>query len=89
MESPSWSAGLTGRLCIVAETAYDLQLRDGGMEGSVAREVYGADRSPAPSIRTLSMEKGGRLFSKLAYPKMVGLKWEILLQMDDLRVPLL
>ena len=26
--------GLTGRLCIVAETAHDLQLRDGGLEGS-------------------------------------------------------
>ena len=32
------SSGLTGRLCIVAETAHDLQLRDGGMEGSVARD---------------------------------------------------
>lgn len=30
--------GLTGRLCIVAETAHDLQLRDGGLEGSVAKE---------------------------------------------------
>ena len=54
------SPGLTGRLCIVAETARDLQLRDGGVEGSVAREVYGADRSPAPSIRTLSKKKNGR-----------------------------
>ena len=36
--SPFLSAGLTGRLCIVAETAHDLKLRDGGVEGSVARE---------------------------------------------------
>lgn len=57
--------GLTGRLCIVAETAYDLQLRDGGMEGSVAREVYGPDRSPAPSIRSLGFLGPGALKASL------------------------
>lgn len=57
--------GLTGRLCIVAETARDLQLRDGGVEGSVAREVYGADRSPAPSIRSLGFLGPGALKASL------------------------
>jgi len=57
--------GLTGRLCIVAETAHDLQLRDGGLEGSVAKEVYGSDRAPAPSIRSLGFLGPGALKTSL------------------------
>ena len=43
--------GLLGRICIVAELAQDLKVRDGGKEGTVAREVYGEDRKAPPSIR--------------------------------------
>eukprot|EP00929_Paragymnodinium_shiwhaense_P102428 TRINITY_DN65611_c0_g1_i1.p1 TRINITY_DN65611_c0_g1~~TRINITY_DN65611_c0_g1_i1.p1 ORF type:complete len:509 (+),score=92.33 TRINITY_DN65611_c0_g1_i1:73-1599(+) len=45
--------GLTGGVCIIAEAAKDLGIRDGGAPGSVASELYGAVRAPAPSIRSL------------------------------------
>lgn len=45
--------GLLGRICIVAEVAHDLELRDGGLKGTVASEVYGLDRKAPPSIRGL------------------------------------
>eukprot|EP00931_Biecheleriopsis_adriatica_P093328 TRINITY_DN67070_c0_g1_i1.p1 TRINITY_DN67070_c0_g1~~TRINITY_DN67070_c0_g1_i1.p1 ORF type:complete len:460 (-),score=85.05 TRINITY_DN67070_c0_g1_i1:50-1429(-) len=58
-------AGLTSQVCIVAEAARDLGLRDGGAPGSVAAEVYGTDRNPAPSIRSLGFLGPGPLRSAL------------------------
>jgi len=57
--------GITGRVCIVAEAAADLGLRDGGPAGSVAAELYGADRKPAPSIRSLGFLGPGPLRNAL------------------------
>lgn len=57
--------GLTGRICIVAEAARDLGVRDGGPAGTVARELYGEDRAAAPSIRSLGFLGPGLLRSSL------------------------
>eukprot|EP00929_Paragymnodinium_shiwhaense_P120700 TRINITY_DN92723_c0_g1_i1.p1 TRINITY_DN92723_c0_g1~~TRINITY_DN92723_c0_g1_i1.p1 ORF type:complete len:459 (+),score=79.68 TRINITY_DN92723_c0_g1_i1:52-1428(+) len=40
------------RMSIVAEVARSLGIKDGGKPGTVAFEMYGAERDPAPSIRT-------------------------------------
>ncbi|CAJ1423166.1 unnamed protein product [Effrenium voratum] len=80
--------GLTGRICIVAETAHDLKIRDGGMPGSVAQEVYGTDRAPAPSIRSLGFLGPGAL--KAALPAALqGLAAPGgLLANEEVRIPL-
>lgn len=57
--------GLTGLVCIIAEAAKDLGIRDGGLPGSLAAEVYGVDRPPAPSIRSLGFLGPGPLRSVL------------------------
>jgi len=45
--------GLTGRICVAAEGAREFGLRDGGLPGTLAAELYGPDRQPAPSIRSI------------------------------------
>jgi len=45
--------GLTGRVCVVAEGAEVFGIRDGGLPGTVAATLYGKDRRPPPSIRSL------------------------------------
>lgn len=80
--------GITGRVCIVAEAAKDLGVLDGGKPGSLAAELYGAERKPAPSIRSLGFLGPGPL--RNALPD--GLKWIAdpggLLANDNLRLPL-
>lgn len=63
--------GLTGRICVAAEGAEAFGLRDGGPPGSVAFELFGADRRPAPSIRSLGYLAPAFLKEKL--PE--GLRW--------------
>jgi len=57
--------GLTGRVCIVAEAAKDLRLKDGGAAGSVGEALYGPLRAPAPSIRSLGFLGPGPLRAAL------------------------
>ncbi|CAE8692687.1 unnamed protein product, partial [Polarella glacialis] len=57
--------GLTSQVCIVAEAARGIGLRDGGQPQSVAWELYGKDRPPAPSIRSLGFLGPGPLRSAL------------------------
>jgi len=80
--------GLTGRICIVAEAAHDMHLRDGGLPGSVANELYGGDRAPAPSIRSMGFLGPGPL--RRALPEGAKFLTEPggLLANEDLRLPL-
>mmetsp|Transcript_102167 Transcript_102167/g.288589 ORF Transcript_102167/g.288589 Transcript_102167/m.288589 type:complete len:505 (+) Transcript_102167:102-1616(+) len=57
--------GLTGRVCIVAEAAHDMGLRDGGPPTSIVGQLYGGERAPAPSIRSLGFLGPGALRSAL------------------------
>lgn len=57
--------GLTGQVCIVAEAARALGIRDGGPSGSAAAELYGSDRAAAPSIRSLGFLAPGPLRNAL------------------------
>ena len=81
------SGGLTSRVCIVAEGARDLGLRDGGLPGTVAAELYGPDREPAASIRSLGYLLPAFLPDKLP----PSLRWlvepEGPLASKDIRVP--
>ncbi|CAE8701081.1 unnamed protein product [Polarella glacialis] len=45
--------GIHDRVAVVAEVARSLGIQDGGSLGSVAAELYGAARPPAPSLRSL------------------------------------
>ncbi|CAK0873404.1 unnamed protein product [Prorocentrum cordatum] len=63
--------GINGRIALVAEAAAAFDLRDGGLPGSPAAELYGKDREPAPSLRS-----GGYLLSVLAKDALPDdLKW--------------
>merc|ERR1712100_985436 len=80
--------GLTSGVSIVAEVAKDVGIRDGGSSGSVALELYGADRAPAPSIRSLGFLGPGPLQTALPPPA----KWLAApggpLASDSIRLPL-
>lgn len=80
--------GLTGRLCLVAEVAHDLALRDGGVAGSVAGEVYGPDRTPAPSIRSLGFLGPGALKSTLPESLRFLAEPGGVLAKEEVRIPL-
>ncbi|CAJ1359147.1 unnamed protein product [Effrenium voratum] len=81
------TGGLTSRVAVVAEVARDLKLRDGGVEGSLANQLYGPDREPAASIRSLGYLLPAFLPDKL--PE--GLRWVVEpggpLASKDVRVP--
>lgn len=81
------TGGLTSRVCVVAEAARDLQLRDGGPDGTVAKRLYGPDREPAASIRSLGYLLPAFLPDKLPPP----LRWLVEpggpLASKDIRVP--
>ncbi|CAE7887836.1 Dhrs1 [Symbiodinium necroappetens] len=81
------SGGLTSRVCVVAEGARDLGLRDGGLPGTVAAELYGPDREPAASIRSLGYLLPAFLPDKLP----PSLRWLVEpggpLASKDIRVP--
>mmetsp|Transcript_57425 Transcript_57425/g.186544 ORF Transcript_57425/g.186544 Transcript_57425/m.186544 type:complete len:503 (+) Transcript_57425:32-1540(+) len=63
--------GLSGRICVVAEGAEAFGLRDGGAPGTVAGDLWGGDRRPAPSIRSLAYL--GPAFIRDKLPE--NLKW--------------
>lgn len=44
--------GIHDRVAVVAEVARSLGIKDGGLDGSVAAELYGATRPPAASLRS-------------------------------------
>ncbi|CAE7714463.1 Dhrs1 [Symbiodinium pilosum] len=81
------SGGLTSRVCVVAEGARDLGIRDGGVPGTVAAELYGPDREPAASIRSLGYLLPAFLPDKLP----PSLRWLVEpggpLASKDVRVP--
>lgn len=63
--------GLAGRICVVAEGAKAFNLRDGGFPGTTAAALYGPDRRPAPSLRSLGYL--GPVILKTSLPE--SLKW--------------
>lgn len=81
------TGGLTSRICVVAEAARDLGLRDGGMENTLAKRLYGPDREPAASIRSLGYLLPAFLPDKLPAPA----RWLVEpggpLASKDIRVP--
>lgn len=82
------SPGLTGRVCIVAEAAHDLGLRDGGAPGSVAGEEYGPERPAAPSIRSLGFLVPGALRAALPEPVKGLADPGSFLANEEVRIPL-
>ncbi|CAE7511662.1 Rpusd1 [Symbiodinium natans] len=80
--------GLTGGVCIVAEAARDLGLRDGGPPGSAAGDEYGPERPPAPSIRSLGFLGPGALRAALPEPLKALADPGGLLANDEVRIPL-
>ena len=57
----SGTGGLTSRVCVVAEAARDLQLRDGGPDGTVAKRRRG--------VRQMGTGTGGKKMRVLASEK--------------------
>lgn len=82
------SPGLTGCVCIVAEAAHDLGLRDGGPLGSVARDEYGPERPAAPSIRSLGFLVPGALRASLPEPVKGLADPGSFLANEEVRIPL-
>mmetsp|Transcript_9909 Transcript_9909/g.26164 ORF Transcript_9909/g.26164 Transcript_9909/m.26164 type:complete len:495 (+) Transcript_9909:45-1529(+) len=79
--------GLTSRVIVVAEGAEAFGIRDGGLPGTVAAALYGKDRRPPPSIRSL-----GYLATLFLKDKLPG-GWQWLAEQDgplarrDIKVP--